>query len=208
MKNLTNLFKLIELTRHIQQYGYVPAGIKRSDLSNIAEHQYLVTFIAWQLALYLKEKGANINIQRVMEISMVHDVGEILGGDISYYYGRSNPSARKAAKAFEQENINYLSQFFDNSKYFLDLHKMERGEIKSDEAIVERFGDLIEALHFKFTLNALLKNEVNETIKDLKKLLNRAEDPIVKRELLKFLNLWGKSLARGSTVDIIRGQKK
>jgi 5'-deoxynucleotidase YfbR-like HD superfamily hydrolase len=207
MKKLTDLFKIIELTRDVPQYGYALSGIQLSELSNLAEHQYLVTFFAWQLALYLKQKGANINVQKVMEISMVHDVGEILGGDISFYYGRANPPARKAAKAFEQENLNYISKFFGNPQHFLELHKMERGEIVSDEAIVERFGDLLESIHFKLRLNRIYKDDIKQISQDLKKLVIKAKDPILKKELAKFITEWQKSFPKGHILDILRGQK-
>jgi len=74
MDYLTNLFKIIELTRSQSQYGYILAGIKRGDLSNLAEHHYLVTFIAWQLTLYVKSKGAKISVQKVLEFSLIHDL--------------------------------------------------------------------------------------------------------------------------------------
>ena len=61
MKNLPNLFKLMELTRAQVQYGYLMSGMRKDQLSNLAEHHYLVTFIGWQLALNLKEAGANID---------------------------------------------------------------------------------------------------------------------------------------------------
>ena len=67
MENLTNLFKLMELTRSQPQYGYALSGIQQDELSNLAEHHYLVTFIAWQLAAHVKGAGAKIDIQKVLE---------------------------------------------------------------------------------------------------------------------------------------------
>ena len=40
MKHLTNLFKLMELTRSQPQYGYALAGIQQDELSNLAEHHF------------------------------------------------------------------------------------------------------------------------------------------------------------------------
>jgi len=57
MHYLSKLFQLIQLTRSQPQYGYALSGIKQDDLSNLAEHHYLVTFIAWQLALLAKRAG-------------------------------------------------------------------------------------------------------------------------------------------------------
>src|SRR3989344_8529769 len=103
MKHLTDLFKLMQLTRSQPQYGYVPGGVQQDELSNLAEHQYLVTFIAWQIARQLKSRGSKIDVLKVVEFSLVHDLGEVFGGDISSYYRKANPKALKYAKAFEEE---------------------------------------------------------------------------------------------------------
>jgi len=143
MNHLTNLFKLMELTRSQPQYGYALAGIQQDELSNLAEHHYLVTFIAWQLASQVKKAGAKIDVEKVLEFGLVHDLGELFGGDISMPYAKANPKARKHAKAFEEENQRFLSKFFGNqSEHFKELgHKIL--DAKSDEAIIAKIADPI-----------------------------------------------------------------
>src|SRR5579872_6043877 len=122
MNHLAKLFKLLEITRSQPQYGYALAGIPKAELSDLAQHHYLVTFIAWQLALSVQAKGAKINVQKVLEFCMVHDLGELFGGDIAMPYAKANPKARTLAKAFEAENQNYLSAFFGpQSKHYKEL---------------------------------------------------------------------------------------
>src|SRR3989344_2424446 len=111
MNNLVNLFKLIELTRSQVQYGYVLSGVRKHELSNLAEHHYLVVFMAWQLAKHLNAKGANLDEKKVLEIAIIHDLGELFGGDISRPYAMANPRARKLAKAYEFENIRFLRKY-------------------------------------------------------------------------------------------------
>src|SRR5690348_2583666 len=119
MKNLPRLFKLIELTRAQVQQGYLLSGVHRNELSNLAEHHYLVTFIGWQLAENLKQMGAKINVQKVMEFCLIHDLGELMGGDISAPYARVNKKALKFAKQFEEENQKFISKYFGTQeKYF------------------------------------------------------------------------------------------
>ncbi len=112
MDHLAKLFKLLEITRSQPQYGYALAGIPKGELSDLAQHHYLVTFIAWQLALSVQSKGAKINVQKVLEYSLIHDLGELFGGDIAMPYAKANPKARILAKAFEAENQKYLANFF------------------------------------------------------------------------------------------------
>lgn len=78
MKHLPDLFTLLQITRSQPQYGYALSGIQQDELSNLAEHHYLVTFIAWQIAVHLKQKGAAIEVQQVLELSMIHDLGDCL----------------------------------------------------------------------------------------------------------------------------------
>ena len=133
----------MELTRSQPQYGYALAGIQQDELSNLAEHHYLVTFIAWQLASQVKKAGAKIDVEKVLEFGLVHDLGELFGGDISMPYAKANPKARKHAKAFEEENQRFLSKFFGNqSEHFKELgHKIL--DAKSDEAIIAKIADPI-----------------------------------------------------------------
>jgi 5'-deoxynucleotidase YfbR-like HD superfamily hydrolase len=149
MKKLTDLFTLMELTRSMPQYGYILSGVKRDDLSNLAEHHYLVTFIAWQIALHLKSKGAKLNVGKVMEFAMVHDLGELFGGDISMPYAKVNPKAREYAKMFEEENQRFFAKFFgEQEDHFKNLGH-EILDAVSDEALVAKFSDYIEHAHFK-----------------------------------------------------------
>lgn len=207
MENLTNLFKIMQLTRSMPQYGYVVAGIKQNDLSNLAEHHYLVTFIAWQIALSLKEKGANLDILKVLEISMVHDVGELFGGDVSFHYGRAHKVARQKAKEFEKENVLFLSRFFNKPEKFLELNSLERGEVTSDEAIISRFADLIECIYYKMTLDKVTPKDIEETVEALKARALEAKDEITKKELLNFLDAFSGVLEGKSVQDIIWDNK-
>ncbi len=62
MKELIDLFRLIELTRSQPQSGYALSGIPKSELSDLAAHHYLVTFIGWQLARRVQAKGAHTSL--------------------------------------------------------------------------------------------------------------------------------------------------
>jgi Predicted hydrolases of HD superfamily len=94
MKNLTNTFRLLEITRFQPQYGYALAGISKSEQSDLAQHHYLVTIFAWILTLEINARGGNLNVLRTVEICLTHDLGELFGGDIGMPYVRANPTAK------------------------------------------------------------------------------------------------------------------
>lgn len=203
MKNLVDLFKLMELTRSQPQTGYTMLGFRQNELSNLAEHHYLVTFFAWQIARYLRGKGAKIDVEKVLEFSLIHDLGELFGGDISMVYGSINPKAKKLAKAFEEENQVFFSNFFGNDKkHFQSLGK-EILDAKSDEAIIAKIADYLEIIYYRFYVRGIPEYSKNIKSKMKSKIANLRDD-IAKKELGKFVNLWSKEYPRNKFSDILR----
>ncbi len=208
MDHLTNLFTLLELTRSQPQYGYVLSGVKQNDLSNLAEHQYLVTFFAWQLARGLKDKGANISAEKVMEFALIHDLGELFGGDISAPYARVNPKAREHAKNFEWENQMFLSKFFgSDSEYFKQLSK-EILDPHKDEAIIAKFADYVEHAHFKEYLKFSSKKfDINLAKPHLEALVSKLTDSVARKELTQFISSWVENIGTREVTEILYGGK-
>jgi len=62
----------------IIRYNNTPKIVGES----VAEHSYYVTFLAMVLADYVREQGMTIDKERVMEMALVHDLEEIISGDI------------------------------------------------------------------------------------------------------------------------------
>lgn len=202
MKNLIDLFKLAEVTRDQPQYGYNLAGVHRNELSDLAQHQYLVTFIAWQLATSIQQAGAELNVQRVMEISMIHDFGELFGSDISFYYAKANPTARKLAKEFEHENNNFLSRFFpEPSEYQKLVEEMEAQA--TNESIVAKIADYTKVLLNKHRMGKLLPQDIESNGAVLTSIAQRSNDQIIQTILVDFVNSWKDALPGKSVLDII-----
>lgn len=193
----------MELTRSQPQYGYALAGIQQDELSNLAEHHYLVTFTAWQLASHVKKAGAKLNIQKVLEFCLIHDLGELFGGDIAMPYARSNPKAKAHAKAFEEENQRFLSKFFGNqSDYFKELgHEILNA--KSDECIIAKIADYIEITHYKQYVKVFSKFDTNLIKPKLAEMIEKMKDPIAKKELAKFIKSWTANISKKDIPEIL-----
>lgn len=203
MEHLTRLFKLVELTRSQPQSGYALSGIPADELSNLAEHHYLVTFMAWQLARNANRKGANLNIEKVVEYALVHDLGELFGGDIATPYARVNKKAKRLAKAFEAENQKFFSRFFGpEAKHFRNLV----GEImnaKSDEGLVAKLADYMECTHYKLYVRQFRKQDIEIATEKTSGHIKKMKDPVAKREFSAFVKNWIKTLGKDHTLDLI-----
>lgn len=205
MRNLTDLFKLIEITRSVPQAGYAMIGFRQDELSNLAEHHYLVTFFAWQIARHLKSKGAKINIEKVLEFALIHDLGELFGGDISMFYGSINPKAKKLAKIFEEENQIFLAQFFgDDQKYFKALSR-EIMNAKSDETIIAKIADYLEIIYYRFYVRGVPKFSKVISVKLQDKIKN-IRDGVAKKELRKFISLWSMDFPKNDVIGVLNSK--
>jgi 5'-deoxynucleotidase YfbR-like HD superfamily hydrolase len=195
MKNLTDLFHLLEITRNQPQYGYALWG-GNMRLGNLAEHHYLVTMIAWQLACNVKSVGAVIDIKKVLEFCLIHDVGELFGGDIGMVYARANPKARGLAKKFEAANHEYISSFFGNQKkHFADL-SAEILNADSDEARIAKIADYLEVTHYKFFVDIYVKSDIELVANKLEEMVTGMKDKVAIRKLGHFIRAWKKEMGR------------
>jgi len=204
MEHLTKLFRVLELTRNQPQTGYVLAGIPTNELSNLAEHHYLVTFIAWQLARNLNRAGAKINVQKVLEYTLIHDLGELFGGDISMPYAKANRAAYRKAKAFEEENQKFLSKFFGKEANYFRKTSKEISDTKTDEGVVAKVADYIECTHYKFHQNKLVKEDLALALEKGHTYIKKIKDPITREQLGKFFKKWAKELPKSTALADIR----
>lgn len=199
MEHLTKLFKLLQITRSQPQYGYALAGIQKHELSDLAQHHYLVTFISWQLARLVKAKGAQVDIARVLEFSLVHDLGELFGGDIAMPYARANPKARQLAKAFEAENQNFLSKFFGSEAGYYKELSDEVMEAHSDESLIAKLADYIEVSHYKQYMGKFTPGDVLMSYNAMVSKIELLQDPIAKSALMEFSQSWKQEMEKEHT---------
>ncbi|MBI2607676.1 MAG: HD domain-containing protein [Candidatus Doudnabacteria bacterium] len=205
MKNLPDLFRLLELTRTQPQYGYALSDVKSYELSNLAEHHYLVTMIAWQLARHIKNQGGVIDIQKVLEYALIHDLGELFGGDISRIYVELNKRARVKAKAFEEENHKFIGKFFgEDEKYFRKLAK-EMLDPKTDEAWIFKMADYMECGHF-LRYSGHYKNDDDDILgKALPKMISKIRNKHTKKVIKELTDYWLKEISKDkSSIDVLK----
>ncbi len=207
MQHLTKLFRLLEITRAHPQYGYTLAEIPKSELSDLAQHHYLVAFIAWQLVRLIKRTGGQIDGEKVLEFALIHDLGELFGGDISMPYAKANPVAREAAKAFERENQKYMAKFFGDDATHFDALSEEILNAKSDEALVAKIADYVECTHYKLYVHRFSPNDVIMVQKKMEEMITKLEDETARTVLVEFVTRWADDLKQGKVQDIFEDAK-
>ena len=200
--NYPNLFKLLEITRCMPQYGYALSGMKKQDLSDLAQHQYIVSMIAWQVCDYLIANGVAIDETKCMKMGLIHDIGELFGGDISWYYARANSQARIHAKAFEVENVKFMDKFFPANTSFTQLHEELFAE-KTLESIVAKIADYIELVHFKFLMKMLTQRDIDSGMEALLAKCKKVGDEKTRSLLEKFVTDWHSNFDTKSVDELL-----
>lgn len=190
MDHLVKLFKLMQFTRSMPQTGYVLAGVKKNELSDLAQHHYLVSFYSWQITRSLNSMGAKLDLEKVLEYAMIHDIGEIFGSDIPWPYGKANRRAYRAAKQFEAENHKFLSRYFGSGKKEFMKEASEILDAKSDEAILVKIADYIECLNYKNYTHSISRRDKEITKKSFDMKLKKMKDPVAKKGLSDFIKVW------------------
>ncbi len=189
-KEIAKLVRLAELTRGMPMTGYVLGGIPKHELSDLSQHHYLVTFIAWILSLHIEKRGGKVDTRKTLELCLIHDLGELLGGDIAMPYARANTKAKELAKAFEEENGRFLTNlFYDEKDRIEDLIK-ESHEPTSDEAIIMKVADYIEVTHFKLYVKRLTEGDLMLAERAIERRLEKVKDEVVKKELKEIVKNW------------------
>lgn len=201
MQDLTKFLYLLETTRNMPQYGYSLSG-GNSRLGNLAEHHYLVTMIAWQLAKKAEQAGGEIDVEKVLEFALIHDLGEIFGSDISMPYAAANPKAKKAAKAFEDENNKFLSQFFSGDEDYYKQMLKEILDSKSDEAHIAKIADYIEITTYKQYTDKFSKKDVALIEKKIDSKVKNIRDKRTKEEMRGFTKKWLEEISDFDNFDL------
>jgi 5'-deoxynucleotidase YfbR-like HD superfamily hydrolase len=200
MEDIIKLINLLEITRIQPQYGFAVSG-GNTRIGDLAQHHYLVTMLAWQLCELANKNGAKIDTFTVLKFSLLHDIGELFGGDIGMYYAKANPQARTYAKQFEEENQKFLAKFFSNDEEVVKLTK-EILESHSDEAHISKIADYLEVTHYKFFNGQLKKKDIELVAPKLTEKIEKLQDVYAKKVLLEFVNSWKiKMLSYDSFLD-------
>lgn len=139
-------FKIMDLLvtpirrlNHIKRFSFVPCV----RVENVAEHSYFVTLYALYLARYWISKGINIDVLRLMEASVLHDVEESMTGDIIRSFKYFNPVLKKE---IDKAAMEMLSSVFKDTESNIKEHFIQRIEKAKDETIEGRilaFCDLV-----------------------------------------------------------------
>ncbi|GMT09354.1 hypothetical protein PFISCL1PPCAC_651, partial [Pristionchus fissidentatus] len=91
--NLVEVLRVADSLKHLKRTGWVKCGVPEPE--TVAGHMYRMAVLAWSL----KGELPGIDIDRCLKMSLVHDIGEAIVGDITPHCGISDADKYNSEKA-------------------------------------------------------------------------------------------------------------
>lgn len=136
---VTSFLLELDKLKLVQRRSYIDGGTR---LENSAEHSWHLAMAAWSIANGL---GLKVSIERLLKLALIHDVGEIDGGDTFLY-----AAERHAAAEQERACVGRVAALcVDLLPDLQDLwEEQERGETAEARLIkvIDRFLPLLHNL--------------------------------------------------------------
>jgi putative hydrolase of HD superfamily len=135
---IIELEKLKGITRKVKPLG-------QSRYENSAEHSWQVTVLAMTLAKFSDEE---INIERVVKMLLVHDIGEIDAGDVIFFDDAGKEEAKEKELKAVKRIFGLLPE--ETGEEFFDFWKeMEYGDTPEAKfaRAVDRVMPILQNIH-------------------------------------------------------------
>lgn len=145
MEKLITLLSVLQITRQQPLTGFTIAGIKKTELPNLASHHYTAAVSAMLVSRHIKKIGGQIDPEKIVAMMLIHDLGELFGGDISTPLSRTYPELREYKNKIGDRAIELLTHELPEEikNDFLELYKSCETK-NSDEYWVVKFFDQLD----------------------------------------------------------------
>ncbi len=128
-----NLGKIANL-KYVVRSGWVIRGVPNSVAETVAAHTFEVMLISMYLADGLRGECADIDVEKVMKMSLLHDVPEVMVGDVVKLV------KARAPELFTKIELE-VAQQLNLSKYVDLLEELSRGHTL--EARIVKLSDIL-----------------------------------------------------------------
>ena len=128
-KNLNPIIEIYFQTNHLKhllRQGWLARGIPEDKCESVGDHSFAVALFAMMIA---KKYFPELDMMKLIKMSLVHELGEIDGGDITPHDGID----KKEKYAIEEKGIRKMFANFPEGEEYLELW-LEFEENRSAEA--------------------------------------------------------------------------
>ncbi|KAK8721012.1 hypothetical protein OTU49_012977 [Cherax quadricarinatus] len=142
-KNCLEFLKEMGRLKHMKRTGWVLRNV--SDPETISGHMYRMAVMS-----FLLDDDDNVNRDRVMKISLVHDMAESVVGDLTPHCGVSDEDKHKKEVAAMEHFITLVGEKAGNEMYnlFLEYEEQKTPEAKLVKDL-DKFDMILQAFEYE-----------------------------------------------------------
>ena len=134
MNNLNLILKLAKTAgylKRIKRTGWVRKGIK--DAESVADHVFRTAFLCMILT-----REMNINYKKLIDMTLIHDLGETATSDIRYEEGKKIIASEKAKNQIEEDVFKMFFSGVEDGKYYLGLWYEFRDQTSKEAKLLKK----------------------------------------------------------------------
>lgn len=143
LRRILRVFLTLQWTKELPRQGFIFFGFKTNEVDSVAAHTYTTTLLAYFLAEQLKKEGKKVDVEKVIKMGLLHDLGETIIGDIGQ--SAKQFAGPKVIHDIEEKAIHTLLEELDFKGELLEMAK-EYNERKTLEAKLVKIADNLDGL--------------------------------------------------------------
>jgi len=157
------VFFEIQSLKNLFRQGWLQNGIEKKHCESVADHSFSTTILAWLLA---EEYFPEFNITKVLQYSLIHEVGEIYAGDITPVDNITDAKKYDLESKAVRKVFNKLK---NGDKYIKLWEEFEKAENKEARFIkqIDKLEMALQAHYYEHKLDLNLQDFKESTKKVL-----------------------------------------
>ncbi|MBN1502613.1 HD domain-containing protein [Candidatus Woesearchaeota archaeon] len=192
LKQILEVFLTLQVTKELPRQGFLYSGFKRNDADSVAAHSFNVVSFSYLLARELKAGGMEIDPDKVLKISLLHDMGEAITGDVGTWV---KVLAKGEFQKVENKAFGLLVRNLSHKEELISLFDEYTNLITVESQIV-KLADTLDALvqglntpgarldDFRKSLDKMSKQKIKD--KALLELFDNAVNLLSKKQVTYF----------------------
>ena len=183
--DLLRLLSRLERLEALPRTGWIVCGVQHPE--SIAAHSYMVTLTALWLADALRARGQQVDVEALLRIALLHDVGEAMMTDLPRPVKRfAGADVLRQAEAAGAAHV--LGQGAPAS--WRQAHQAYDQRPRSLEARLVKAADTIQMLAKALQYHAQRRGDVRRFFEDLEPLEAASDLPLIEEILAAIERRW------------------
>jgi len=176
LEEIIKIAKTAGYLKRVKRTGWVRKGVQNAE--SVAEHSFRTALLCMFLT-----RNRKIDRERLVNMALIHYLGETATSDHRYEEGRKVIASEKAKQRMEEDVLKLIFKPLEDGKYYLDLW-YEFCEQKTEESKLLKQIEKIE-----MALQAMEYNEIRQlSDSNIREFVENAERYVTDKELKKLLD--------------------